>query len=64
MIRSIEQINEALAGFTDVISLEASMTADRRSYGLRITLGNSSDEQSFCLVKMFQACMSLNSEEA
>ena len=44
MIRSIEQINEALAGFTDVISLEIVATRAQWAYALRITLADASGE--------------------
>jgi hypothetical protein len=44
MIRSIEQINESLAGFSDVVSLEIAATRARSADALRITLANSSGE--------------------
>lgn len=42
MIQSTDEINEALAGFTDVISLETVAAGAQWSYDLRITLANAS----------------------
>jgi hypothetical protein len=44
MIRPIEQINEVLTGFADVISLEMVAIRAQRGYDLKITLANSSGE--------------------
>ena len=44
MIRSVEQINQVLAGFTDVINLEIVATHAQEAYALRITPANSSGE--------------------
>ncbi len=44
MTRLIEQINEALAGFTDVISLEITATRAQYAYALSITLADASGE--------------------
>jgi hypothetical protein len=44
MIRSIEQINEGLAGLTDVMNLEMTATPHQWSYSLKVTLANSSGQ--------------------